>query len=287
LGYAAFLPPSPSFFSCHSVLHSLFSRPNFAQYPIPLDKLRPKKHLGQHFLHDERVVNRIADALEVPKTQPIIEIGPGEGVLTRALLDRFEQVSVVEVDPDSVAYLTRNFPDTLTIFHQDVLTWKPGDHLEGPTPFMGNLPYNISSPFFFLLLENLEYVDQGVFMIQKEVADRICAGPGSKTFGILSVLLGHYFEREYLFSVSPGAFRPPPKVMSGVIRLRKKEHVEPLNFSAFKRVVKAAFGMRRKTLRNALKSVDIDREQIPEEWWSLRAEQMPIENFVRLTKALK
>lgn len=251
-----------------------------------MHKLKPKKHLGQHFLHDQGAAERIVSALPAEATEPVVEIGPGEGVLTQQLVQAYSNFLAVEVDAEAVAYLQRELAPAPRVIHRDVLRWNPGEELDRPTHFIGNLPYNISSPFFFLLLEHAALVETGVFMIQKEVAERICAGPGSKTYGVLSVLLGVYFEREYLFSVPPGAFRPPPKVMSGVIRLRRKPAPPEVDLAALKRVVKAAFGQRRKTLRNALKGLTF-RPAPPDGWLSQRAEQLPLSAFVQLATDLQ
>ncbi len=249
-----------------------------------MHNLKPKKYLGQHFLTDQGAAQRIVDLLAADGSDPVVEIGPGQGVLTFRLMERFSQLTLVEVDPEAIAWLHANLPEPQPrLLHRDVLKWQPSETLEGPAAFVGNLPYNISSPFFFLLLGQLDYVAEGVFMIQKEVADRICAGPGSKTYGILSVLLGAYFHCVYAFSVPPEAFRPPPKVMSGVIRLQPRETRPEVSFPALKRVVKTAFQQRRKTLRNALKSLPLD---LPESLGSQRAEQLEIEVFVDLARQL-
>jgi 16S rRNA (adenine1518-N6/adenine1519-N6)-dimethyltransferase len=250
-----------------------------------MHKLKPKKHLGQHFLHDQEVAGRIVAALQANPDEMVVEIGPGEGVLTQRLVPRFPQLLAVEVDAEAVGYLQQHLDPKPRILHRDVLQFRPAEELDRPAHFIGNLPYNISSPFFFLLLDHVPWVETGVFMIQKEVAERICAGPGSKTYGVLSVLLGVYFEREYLFSVSPGAFRPPPKVMSGVIRLRRKPTPPEVSFSALKQVVKAAFGQRRKTLRNAIKSLSFS-EPVPEAWLGQRAEQLDLSAFVYMAQQL-
>jgi len=250
-----------------------------------MHKLKPKKHLGQHFLHDGAFARRIVEALQAGPDDLVVEIGPGEGVLTRHLFERFPYFTAIEVDPEAVFYLKQHLSPELKVVHRDILQWQPAEQLDRPAHLVGNLPYNISSPFFFMLLENYRWVKEGVFMIQKEVADRICAGPGSKTYGILSVLLGTYFDLSYEFSVPPGAFRPPPKVMSGVIRLVAKPEPPEVDFTALRRMVKAAFGQRRKTLRNALKGQNLDWEQLPAAWPGLRAEQLPVEAFWQLSKA--
>ncbi|MEL6672954.1 MAG: 16S rRNA (adenine(1518)-N(6)/adenine(1519)-N(6))-dimethyltransferase RsmA [Bacteroidota bacterium] len=253
-----------------------------------MDKLKPKKYWGQHFLRDGRTAEKIVQSLTAPAGAQVVEIGPGQGVLTELLLPAYPDLMVVEVDPEAVAYLKANLSaEKLQIVHQDVLQWKPAQHLKAPAYFIGNLPYNISSPFFFLLLENLEWVKEGVFMIQKEVAKRICADPHSKVYGILSVLIGAYFERQYAFTVPPGVFRPPPKVDSGVIRLVPKTSLPDLPFDTLKRVVKTAFGQRRKTLRNALKSLEFEDFPEKEAWFQKRAENLEIQEFIHLASHLK
>ncbi|MEL6842902.1 MAG: 16S rRNA (adenine(1518)-N(6)/adenine(1519)-N(6))-dimethyltransferase RsmA [Bacteroidota bacterium] len=253
-----------------------------------MDNLKPKKHLGQHFLKEPTVAQRIANSLKARPEQQVVEIGPGQGVLTDLLWPQYPHLQLVEVDPEAVAWLSQHYGENgPRIVHQDILKWKPQDHLQPDAAFIGNLPYNISSPIFFTLLDNLEYVQQGVFMIQKEVAERICANEGSKTYGILSVLLGAYFERSYEFSVPPHVFRPPPKVQSGVIRLVRKEALPTVAFSKLKRLVKAAFNQRRKTLRNALKSVPMQEFPDQEVILKLRAEQLPIEKFVELANYME
>ncbi|MEM6764838.1 MAG: 16S rRNA (adenine(1518)-N(6)/adenine(1519)-N(6))-dimethyltransferase RsmA [Bacteroidota bacterium] len=249
--------------------------------------MKPKKYLGQHFLRDQSVASRIVDFLQAEAGHTIVEIGPGQGVLTSRLLAKYEDLWVIEVDPDAVDWLKKNLSIDLRIIHQDVLRWNPGEYIGPDTFFIGNLPYNISSPFFFFLLEHLDYISEGVFMIQKEVADRICAAPGNKTYGILSILLGSYFSREYGFTVPPSVFYPPPKVQSGVIRLKKKENLPEVPFADLKRVVKTAFNQRRKTLRNALKSLTFQPFEEWEEWASLRAENLDIPAFLTLARHLK
>ena len=253
-----------------------------------MHNLKPKKYLGQHFLKDESIARRIVDLLPPGADLQVVEIGPGMGVLTRYLADRYPLLRLVEIDPDAVTYLKAHFSGNEPhIIHTDVLKWQMESDLDPDVLFIGNLPYNISSPFFFLLLDHLPYVQQGVFMIQKEVAQRICADKGSKTYGILSVLLGAYFELEYAFSVPPGAFSPPPKVMSGVIRMTRRETLPSVEFDRFKRVVKQAFGQRRKTLRNALKGLEFEAFEGQDALFQLRAEQLDVASFLLLTEKLK
>lgn len=251
-----------------------------------MDKLKPKKYWGQHFLKDLNVARRISETLEAVPPQPVVEIGPGEGVMTQFLLEKHPKISVVEVDPEAVDFLTDRFGlDKLTIHHLDVLKWKPsGDE---PLAIIGNLPYNISSPIFFLLLEYRYLVREGVFMIQKEVAQRISAKEGSKTYGVLSVLLQAYFDIKYHFTVPPTVFRPPPKVDSGVIRMQPLGEEPPVSFDALRRVVKQAFGQRRKTLRNALKGLEFEEFPEWEGWKGLRAEALSVKDFIHLTTKLK
>jgi 16S rRNA (adenine1518-N6/adenine1519-N6)-dimethyltransferase len=249
-----------------------------------MDRLKPKKHLGQHFLNDAQVTRRLVDTLQAGAEASVVEVGPGEGMLTRHLVSRYPDFVAVEVDPEAVFFLQKNLHPRPRVVHCSVLQWQPADELSHPAHFIGNLPYNISSPFFFMLLENRAWVREGVFMIQKEVADRICAAPGSKAYGVLSILLGTYFELSYAFSVPPGAFRPPPKVMSAVIRLVAREAAPEVDYQALRKVVKAAFGQRRKTLRNALKGMNIDLTQLPQDWGGQRAEQLPMEAFWTLSR---
>ncbi|MEO0468703.1 MAG: 16S rRNA (adenine(1518)-N(6)/adenine(1519)-N(6))-dimethyltransferase RsmA [Bacteroidota bacterium] len=253
-----------------------------------MHNLKPKKYLGQHFLTDQNTALRIVEALTAGAEAEVVEIGPGQGVLTTHLYQKYPRFSVVEVDPDAVAYLEKAFANPpLSIIHQDVLKWQPKDHLSPDSFFIGNLPYNISSPFFFHMLDNLTYIKEGVFMIQKEVAERICAEKGKKIYGILSVLMGAYFDLSYEFSVPPSVFRPPPKVMSGVIRIVRKDAFPEVPFSSLKRVVKAGFNQRRKTLRNALKSLPLADFPEKEFYFTQRAEQLSVDDFVKIAGALE
>ena len=254
-----------------------------------MEPLKPKKHLGQHFLADENTARKIVDLLRVPAEGAVVEIGPGMGVLTKYLLDRFEEVNVVEFDPDAVAYLQATYGDRgLVIHHADFLKWDFAAHLKGPAHFIGNLPYNVSSPIFFRLLEQRALVRDAVFMVQKEVADRVCAPESApaKLKGILSVLVSRYFKTKMAFKVKPTVFRPPPKVMSAVFTLDKLAEPGPPEFDLYKQVVKAAFGKRRKTLRNALRELDIPWDSLPSEWPSARAEALPYDGFEQIAATL-
>lgn len=252
-----------------------------------MHNLKPKKFWGQHFLTDLGVAQKIVDLCAANATDTVIEIGPGQGVLTQFLIPAYPQFKVVEIDPDAVNYLIGQLGmEEGQIIHKDVLKWKMEEDIPQDSHFIGNLPYNISSPFFFQLLENLPYVKSGAFMIQDEVAKRICAGPGTKVYGILSVLLGAYFDLKYEFKVPPGVFRPPPKVMSGVLSMKRKEELPEVDFLRLKRVVKQAFSMRRKTLRNALKSLDFENREQFDELFTRRAETLSVEEYLDLTRSL-
>lgn len=250
-----------------------------------MTKVRAKKHLGQHFLKDTRTAAAIAEALTGHGEYPrVLEIGPGMGVLTRFLLEdeRFE-TWVIEIDTESVDYLNEHYPALHgRILEGDFLRWRP-DVMGSPYAIIGNFPYNISSQIFFRVLELRDDVPEVVCMLQKEVAQRIASPPGNKDYGILSVLLQAYYDIEYLFTVAPGLFSPPPKVQSGVIRL-KRNSVKTLHCDEklFFSIVKTAFNQRRKMLRNALKPLGWE---IPEnEYLDKRAEQLSVSDFEELTR---
>ncbi|MBL0742865.1 16S rRNA (adenine(1518)-N(6)/adenine(1519)-N(6))-dimethyltransferase RsmA [Chryseolinea lacunae] len=256
------------------------------------NKVRPKKSLGQHFLHDQQIARRIVDALEVSGTSPaVLEIGPGMGVLTKYLLEREGlDLKVIEIDRDSVAYLKKNYAVALNnrIVEGDFLETEVDKIFPGHFSIIGNFPYNISSQIFFRVLARREYVDQVVCMLQKEVADRIAAPHGSKTYGILSVLLQAYYDIDNLFKVPPGVFTPPPKVMSAVIRLRRNQRQQlGCNETLFVQVVKQAFNTRRKTLRNALKNLNLAAEITTLEIFNKRAEQLSVQDFINLTSLIE
>lgn len=254
------------------------------------DKVRPKKSLGQHFLHDKNTARKIVEGLKVEEKETVIEIGPGMGVLTALLIERENiDLHLVEIDRDSVKYLHEHFPAlSPKIIEGDFLELDMNRVTQGKLAIIGNFPYNISSQIFFKVLQDRQVVTQVVCMLQKEVADRIAAGPGSKTYGILSVLLQAYFKINYLFKVSPGVFKPPPKVMSAVIRLTRND-VEKLDCdeTLFVQVVKQAFNNRRKTLRNALKNLNLSAGIVSLPVMDLRAEQLSVQAFTDLTKAIE
>jgi len=247
--------------------------------------VRPKKFLGQHFLTNRQIAAKIVDALEVTGPDaPVVEIGPGTGVLTSLLLDKPVNLKAVELDRDAVAYLIENYPKlTGRIIESDFLKLDIDTLFDKPYSIIGNLPYNISSQIFFKILENRKKVLQVVCMIQKEVAQRITTGPGSKTYGKLSVLLQAYFDMEYLFTVKPEAFRPPPKVDSAVIRMKRnhKTHLD-CDEKLFFRIVKQGFQNRRKTLRNALKPINLPDVVNEDPLLDKRAETLDVDDFVYL-----
>lgn len=253
-----------------------------------MSNLKPKKHLGQHFLTDKGIAQHITSLLTASSDDVVIEIGPGKGILSQYLFPLYPQFKMIEVDEDAVAYIHTHFEaQKPQVIHMDFLKWDMPDSVPVDTFFIGNLPYNISSPIFFKFLDHIPYIKEGVFMIQKEVARRICSPPGSKEYGILSVLLGAYFELEYCIQVAPGSFFPPPKVQSAVIRMQRKTKAPDIDFKRIKMVVKAAFNQRRKTVRNALKGLHIEDFEGKEEMMSKRAEQLSVEDFITLTEAYK
>jgi 16S rRNA (adenine1518-N6/adenine1519-N6)-dimethyltransferase len=253
-------------------------------------KVRPKKSLGQHFLHDENTARRIVDGLIVNGPVKVLEIGPGMGVLTKYLLQNSAiHLSVVEIDRDSVSYLKTHYPSLIPAIHEsDFLEMSLDSVHAGPLSIIGNFPYNISSQIFFKVLEERQRVNQVVCMLQKEVADRVAATHGNKTYGILSVLLQAFYSVEYLFKVPPGVFTPPPKVMSAVIRLVRNNRVTlPCDEKLFVTVVKTGFNQRRKTLRNALKNLTLAANILSMPLLDKRAEQLSVEDFIHLTQLIE
>ena len=251
--------------------------------------VRAKKHLGQHFLKDESIAEKIADSLSLQGYDEVLEIGPGMGVLTKYLLKKDINLSVVELDRESVGYLTEHFPELKgKILYGDFLKMKLDEVFEGKsTAIIGNFPYNISSQILFKSIEYRQLIPEFCGMFQKEVAKRITQGPGSKTYGILSVITQAFYEAEYLFTVPPSVFDPPPKVDSGVLRLvRKNDFKLPVDPKFFFRVVKTAFNQRRKTLRNSLKSMGISDKLNEDAIFARRPEQLSVEEFIRLTDML-
>ena len=225
------------------------------------------------------------ESMETDRTKKVIEIGPGTGVLTHLLLSRFKNFEAFDVDRESISYLQEEYKEHAEKFL--LMDYLKHSLPAGKVSLIGNFPYNISSQLFFKIWDDRDQVDEVVCMIQKEVADRLCASHGNKTYGILSVLLQAFYKVEFLFKVPPGVFLPPPKVMSAVIRLKRNE-VEKLDCdeALFKKVVKAGFGQRRKTLRNALKGLNLSGLKGDEAILSQRAEQLSVQEFVKLTSKL-
>ncbi len=254
-----------------------------------MSSVRAKKHLGQHFLKDQNIARKISESFtgDVPKT--VLEIGPGMGVLTRFLLDdKTVTIFVVEIDSESVNYLKDNFPQLEpNIIEGDFLKLKLSDYFTEPIAVIGNFPYNISSQILFKLIDNRNLVPQLVGMFQKEVAERVASKPGSKTYGILSVLLQTYYTIEYLFTVNENVFDPPPKVKSGVIRLvRNNVEKLPCDEKLYFNVIKTSFNQRRKTLSNSLKSI-LASLKPEEEIFRKRPEQLSVSEFIQLTQLIE
>ena len=249
--------------------------------------VKPKKALGQHFLKDLQVARRIADTLSDCKGMPVLEVGPGMGVLTRYLLDVGHDLTVVELDGESVDYLKRHFPELEgRILACDFLRLDLTELFHGSFCVIGNYPYNISSQIFFKVLDYKEHIPCCSGMIQKEVAERLAAAPGSKTYGILSVLLQAWYTVEYLFTVGETVFDPPPKVKSAVVRIVRNGRKElGCDEKLFKTVVKTSFNQRRKTLRNSMKPLlgkDCAAYALP--IFDRRPEQLSVDEFIGLTE---
>lgn len=247
--------------------------------------VKPKKFLGQHFLKDLSVAKRIADTVDACPDLPVLEVGPGMGVMTQFLREKPRPLKVVELDFESVEYLRKAWPDMEdNIIEDDFLKMHLENTFEGGSFVLtGNYPYNISSQIFFKMLEYKEYIPCCTGMIQKEVAERLAAKPGTKAFGILSVLVQLWYDVEYLFTVPPTVFNPPPKVQSAVVCMKRNSRTElPCDYSLMKRIVKQAFQQRRKMLRGSL------RGMIPADhpFGTLRPEQLTVEQFIELTNTI-
>jgi 16S rRNA (adenine1518-N6/adenine1519-N6)-dimethyltransferase len=255
-----------------------------------MEKVKPKKHLGQHFLIDLSIAERIAAQVTGHGgVKQLLEIGPGMGVLTDYLLKGDLDVNLIEIDRESIAYLHQKYPKLQDkVIEGDFLKFDFSTVFTTPFAVVGNFPYNISSQIFFKILEDKNKVSEVVCMLQKEVARRIASPKGSKEYGILSVLLQAWYDIDYIFSVPPGVFNPPPKVNSGVIRLTRNQ-VQKLdcNEKLFFQVVKGGFGNRRKTLRNSLKSFQLSEEFKSHPILDKRAEQLDVADFVFLTQQIE
>lgn len=251
------------------------------------DTVRPKKFLGQHFLTDMSIAQRIANTVDAYPSVPILEVGPGTGVLTQFLMQKGRDLKVVEIDRESVPYLKEHFPTLAdNVVEADFLTMDLQTVFDGgPFVLTGNYPYNISSQIFFKMLENKELIPCCTGMIQKEVAERLAAAPGSKTYGVLSVLIQAWYDVEYLFTVDENVFNPPPKVKSAVIRLTRNQRKElGCDERLFRRIVKTVFTMRRKMLRNGMKQILGNEHPLLEDpSLTRRPEQVSVEEFIELT----
>ena len=271
----------------------------YTSHSLTDSAVQAKKHLGQHFLKDESIAQKIADALTLQGYKNVIEIGPGTGVLTKFLLQKDIDLVAMELDRESVAYLNNQFPleqteirpylDRLTVVEADFLQFDLSTLFDkAPVAIVGNFPYNISTQIVFKMLEHKERIPEFTGMFQKEVAKRICEPEGSKAYGILSVLVQAFYTAEYLFTVHPQVFDPPPKVQSGVLRLIRKDNLTlECSTDALYKVVKTAFGQRRKTLRNSLKTLQLPPELTSQEIFSKRPEQLSVTEFIALTKQLE
>jgi len=260
-------------------------------------EVRPKKHLGQHFLKDTGIAARIAQTLELTETANVLEIGPGTGVLTGFLLQRPIALIAVELDRESVEYLLtryiRQLPEAagkrfLEVVEADFLKMDLEPLFSGePFAITGNFPYNISTQIVFRLLEHRDRIPEFSGMFQKEVAERICSDPGSKVYGILSVLVQAFYKAEYRFTVPPEVFDPPPAVSSGVLHLARRESWQlPFDEKLFFHVVKTAFNQRRKTLRNSLKSLNLSENLKEDTIFGRRPEQLSVLEFITLSQRI-
>ena len=263
--------------------------------------VKPKKFLGQHFLTDLGIASRIADTVDACPGLPVLEVGPGMGVMTQFLVRKERPLKVVEIDDESVTYLRRTYPGLEDCIIEDDFLKMHLDRTFGGSPFVltGNYPYNISSQIFFKMLDNKELIPCCTGMIQKEVAERLAAGPGSRTYGILSVLLQAWYDVEYLFTVEPSVFNPPPKVRSAVVRLTRNSRTGlGCDERLFKRLVKTTFNQRRKMLRGNIRpllaQLSAGREAQPdftdllaEPVMTKRPEQLSVEDFIALTLRLQ
>ncbi|MGB1312398.1 MAG: 16S rRNA (adenine(1518)-N(6)/adenine(1519)-N(6))-dimethyltransferase RsmA [Bizionia paragorgiae] len=253
-------------------------------------QVKAKKFLGQHFLEDETVAQRIADSISFKGYTKVLEIGPGMGVLTKYLLKKEGATYVIEIDTESVEYLKNNYLNLAPrIIEKDFLKYDVSETFNNePFAIIGNFPYNISTQIVFKTLELRDQVPEFSGMFQKEVAQRICSKEGSKVYGILSVLTQAFYDAEYLFTVPPNVFNPPPKVDSGVLILRRKEDYSlPCDDKLFFRVVKQAFQQRRKTLRNSLKTLELSDSLREDPIFNKRPEQLSVQAFIALTTMIE
>ena len=249
-----------------------------------------KKYLGQHFLHEKTIAKKVADSLQLigDKYHTLLEIGPGEGSLTQFLMELNTNLHLIEIDTDLIAKLKDSFPTLADkIFNVDFLKLDLRKEYSDPIGIIGNYPYNISSQILIKVIENRDIIPEMVGMFQKEVAERVTAKPGSKTYGRISVMVNAFFHTEYLFTVSKGVFTPPPKVESAVIRLTRKENFKlDCREKLFTTIVAAAFSQRRKTIRKAIKPFLNNQTLVAEEYLQNRAEKLSVEDFVNITNSI-
>ena len=253
-------------------------------------QVRAKKHLGQHFLNDESIAEKIANTLSFEGYNNVLEIGPGMGVLTKYLLQKKTTTYVIEIDTESVEYLKSHYLNLADrIIEKDFLKYDIAQVFkDDPFAITGNFPYNISSQIVFKTLEMREQIPEFSGMFQKEVAERICSKEGSKVYGILSVLTQAFYDAEYLFTVPPSVFNPPPKVDSGVLRLTRKANYHlPCDETLFFKVVKTAFQQRRKTMRNSLKTFNLSDNLKANTIFDQRPEQLSVNAFIELASAIQ
>jgi len=251
--------------------------------------VKAKKYLGQHFLTDEDIAKKIADSLQENTYNDVLEIGPGMGVLTKYLLEKQYTTHVIEIDAESVDYLKAHYLNLADrIISKDFLKIDFNEFFEDKQlAIIGNFPYNISSQIVFKAIENKHRIPEFSGMFQKEVARRIAEGPGSKVYGIISVLTQAFYDVEYLFTVPPSVFNPPPKVDSGVIRLvRKENYILPVNEKLFFKVVKTAFNQRRKMMRSSLKTLNLSDKLREDAIFAQRPEQLSVTEFISLTQKI-
>ena len=253
-------------------------------------QVKAKKYLGQHFLNDESVAQKIADTLTLKAYKNVLEIGPGMGVLTKYLLKKDITTYVIEIDTESVEYLQANYLNLAPrIIEKDFLKYDLNQIFKGDSfAIIGNFPYNISTQIVFKTLEMRDQIPEFSGMFQKEVAQRICSKEGNKIYGILSVLTQAFYNAEYLFTVPPNVFNPPPKVESGVLKLTRKDNYNlPCNEKLFFKTVKTAFQQRRKTLRNSLKTFNLSDNLKANSIFGKRPEQLSVQQFIELTQLIE
>lgn len=254
-------------------------------------QVRPKKFLGQHFLTDMAIARNIADTVDACPQLPVLEVGPGTGVMTQFLMQKPRELKVVEIDRESVPYLREHFPQLAdNVIEADFLRMNLREVFDGrPFVLTGNYPYNISSQIFFKMLDNRDLIPCCTGMIQKEVAERMAAAPGSKAYGVLTVMVQAWYDVDYLFTVHENVFNPPPKVKSAVIRLTRNERPSlGCDEKLFRRIVKTVFTMRRKMLRNGMRQIlGKEHPMLADELFNRRPEQLSVQEYIALTNRVE